>query len=105
MFKGSDEKDACEECRILHTKFPLPLAPHARYFRYTLIMLPLEWNTMASESMDRGRTIGGPKPRIVHLTEASSRLPLALAALAALETAWFAPLGREILRVPQCNTQ
>ena len=40
-----------------------------RYFRFTLMMLPLEWNTMASESMDGGRTIGGIRPRIVHFTE------------------------------------
>ncbi|GAB4814824.1 hypothetical protein N2152v2_001870 [Parachlorella kessleri] len=39
------------------------------YFRFTLMMLPLEWNTMASESMHGGRTIGGIRPRIVHFTE------------------------------------
>ncbi|GAB4818121.1 hypothetical protein N2152v2_005167 [Parachlorella kessleri] len=40
----------------------------AWYFRYTGMILPLEYNAMASESLDGDVTVGGVPPRIVHFT-------------------------------------
>ena len=44
---------------------------HCRYYRYTGMMLPLEYNTMASDSLHASGnlTIGGHAPVVVHFTQ------------------------------------
>lgn len=39
------------------------------YFRYTGMMLPLEYNAMASDSLKGNLTIGGKAPVVVHFTQ------------------------------------
>ena len=51
---------------------PLLCLPPCRYFRYTGMILPLEYNTMAFESLDGDVTVGGVPPRIVHFTGVSA---------------------------------
>lgn len=44
---------------------------HSWYFRYTMMMLPMEYNTMASDSLlpdGRNLTVGGVPPALVHFT-------------------------------------
>ena len=43
---------------VLHMVLPLA----RRYFRYTGMVLPLEYNTMASESLEGDLTVGGCRP-------------------------------------------
>ncbi|PSC67076.1 glycosyltransferase family 8 [Micractinium conductrix] len=38
------------------------------YFRFTGMMLPIEYNTMASDSLDGNVTLGGRSPVVVHFT-------------------------------------
>ena len=46
------------------------VVPHAcRYFKYTRVALPIEWNAMAHKLTDDGRTPGGARPRIIHFAE------------------------------------
>lgn len=55
---------------------PPPFSPPApptfcrnRYYRYTGMMLPVEYNTMASDSLNGNLTVGGRPPVVVHFTQ------------------------------------
>lgn len=51
-----------------HPSLP-PSLSNRRYFRFTGAMLPVEYNTMASDSLHGNVTIGGQAPAIVHFTQ------------------------------------